>query len=169
MISFQPMQGMPQPPPMVPQFNQEAQDAENIKLLVIFHYVMAALTVVCSCLPLFYLVTGVVMLSGKILMPPPGPGGGPAFPDMEFIGWMCAGFGGFFTMVAWALAGLGFYAGKMLSGRRRWAFVFVVACFQCISIPLGTALGVFTIVVLNRPSVKALFEQGGGRDGFVAR
>lgn len=37
-------------------------------------------------------------------------------------------------------------------------FVFVMACVQCANVPFGTALGVFTILVLQRPSVKALFE-----------
>jgi len=34
-----------------------------------------------------------------------------------------------------------------------------VAAVECIFMPFGTVLGVFTIIVLNRPSIKALFQQ----------
>jgi len=33
----------------------------------------------------------------------------------------------------------------------------VMACVECLFIPFGTILGVFTIIVLLRESVKALF------------
>jgi hypothetical protein len=33
-----------------------------------------------------------------------------------------------------------------------------MACIICLSIPFGTVLGVFTIIVLNRPTVKARFD-----------
>jgi hypothetical protein len=35
--------------------------------------------------------------------------------------------------------------------------VLVAACLAIPNVPLGTALGVFAIIVLQRPSVKALF------------
>jgi hypothetical protein len=45
-----------------------------------------------------------------------------------------------------------------LSERRNPTFIMVIAAIQCLNMPLGTALGVFTIVVLQRASVKRLFE-----------
>lgn len=149
---------MPQPPEMVPQYSQQAQDAENIKLLVVFHYVMAGLTALGGCFPLIYLVMGIAFVSGSIPMPPPSSGAGTTAPDMEFMGWMFIGFGALFSILIWAFAVLTLIAGKRLSERRSWNFVFVMACLQCLSVPLGTALGVFTIIVMQRPSVKALFE-----------
>jgi len=49
-------------------------------------------------------------------------------------------------------------AGKNLSNHRRRIFCLVITCMNCINVPLGTVLGVFTIIVLVRPSVKDLFE-----------
>ncbi|MFC7337266.1 hypothetical protein ACFQY0_08770 [Haloferula chungangensis] len=151
------MQGLPQPPALVPQYSQQAQDAEHIKLLVIFHYVMAGLTALGGCFPLIYLAMGMFFVSGSILMPPPSAGSGPTPPDMAFIGWMFIGFGALFSLLIWTCAVLFFMAGKRLSERRSWTFVFVVACILCLAAPLGTALGIFTIIVLQRPSVRALF------------
>jgi hypothetical protein len=49
-------------------------------------------------------------------------------------------------------------AGRSLAARKRYTFCIIVAAISCTFFPLGTALGVFTILVLSRPSVKALFE-----------
>ena len=39
-------------------------------------------------------------------------------------------------------------------------YCLVVAAIECLFIPFGTVLGVFTIVVLNRSSVRSLFRDG---------
>ena len=35
----------------------------------------------------------------------------------------------------------------------------VIAALECLSVPLGTLLGVFTLVVLSRPSVRDSFDR----------
>jgi hypothetical protein len=64
--------------------------------------------------------------------------------------------------LARTLAGLGYaalvaYAGRCVSRTRHWTFVIVIAALSCAFFPFGTALGVFTILVLSKPEVKALF------------
>jgi hypothetical protein len=49
-------------------------------------------------------------------------------------------------------------AGRKYANPEGYRFCFVLAVFTCFNFPLGTALGVFAIMVLNRPSVKALFQ-----------
>jgi len=51
-----------------------------------------------------------------------------------------------------------FKTGRNLSNRQSYTFCFVVACISCLLMPLGTILGVFTIVTLSRESVKAIFS-----------
>jgi hypothetical protein len=41
-------------------------------------------------------------------------------------------------------------------------YCLVVAGIECIFMPFGTVLGVFTIIVLMRPSVRNLFGVEGG-------
>ena len=48
-------------------------------------------------------------------------------------------------------------AGRSLAKHRHYWFAFAIACVECLFIPFGTILGVFTIIVLLRESVKALF------------
>jgi len=66
-----------------------------------------------------------------------------------------------FSVVA-ILVGLAFCILLILSGRylRRhvnYTFCLVMAGVACIFMPFGTVLGVFTILVLVRPSVKTAF------------
>ena len=49
-------------------------------------------------------------------------------------------------------------AGRSLALRKRYTFALVIACIECLFVPFGTILGVFTIVALSRGSAKALFE-----------
>lgn len=53
-------------------------------------------------------------------------------------------------------------AGRALAQRRRYTFCLVIAGVACMFMPFGTVLGVFTIIVLLRDSVKELFATGGG-------
>ncbi len=43
-----------------------------------------------------------------------------------------------------------------------YTYCLVVAALECLFMPFGTILGVFTIVVLMRHPLKALFEGGEG-------
>jgi hypothetical protein len=52
-------------------------------------------------------------------------------------------------------------SGRLISLRRRRTFSLVVAGINCASFPFGTVLGVFTFIVLARPSVRALYPPRG--------
>ena len=66
-------------------------------------------------------------------------------------------FGGALFVLGECFAACVIAAGQFIRSRRRYWFVFVIACMQCAFFPFGTALGVFTVVVLSRPAVKQLF------------
>jgi hypothetical protein len=52
-------------------------------------------------------------------------------------------------------------AGRFLARRKHHLFCLVVAGVECLFFPFGTVLGVFTIIVLMRPSVQQAFEANG--------
>lgn len=62
------------------------------------------------------------------------------------------------AVLTWVQAILLLIAGRNLSKQRGHTYCFVIAVLECLWMPLGTILGVFTIITLTRPSVKALFE-----------
>ncbi len=50
-----------------------------------------------------------------------------------------------------------FLVGLKLRQRRWWTFCYLSGWGECLMFPFGTILGVFTIIVLSRPTVKHAF------------
>ena len=125
-----------------------AQEEQHLQLLTIFHYIVGGLTALFACFPLIHLTIGLVMVFG-------GFSGNQAPP--AFVGWLFIILGGGFFLVGQSLVICIIIAGRFLAQRRRYLFVFVVACCECLFMPFGTVLGVFTIVLLSRESVKSAF------------
>jgi hypothetical protein len=125
-------------------------DAEHLRLLSIFHYIVAGFAALLGTFPLIHLTVGILMLRGDLDQPgKPGP---PAA-----IGWVFVLIAGVMIVMGWTSAVLLALAGRMLARRRGYTFCLIAAGVACILVPFGTVLGVFTIVVLMRPSVKRLF------------
>lgn len=125
-------------------------DREHLNLLGIFHYVLAGMNAFSGCMPIFHVAFGVAMLSGAF-------DGGPN-PPPPMVGLLFATVGGGFMLIFWTLALLKLLAGRWLRSQQHYRFCYVVACLDCVQMPWGTVLGVFTIMALSRPSVKILFE-----------
>jgi lysylphosphatidylglycerol synthetase-like protein (DUF2156 family) len=130
------------------------QDAEHLRLLSIFHYVVGGIGVLASFFPLLYSAMGGFMLYAAC-----HPAGlrNNQNPPPPILGWFFIVFGALFFLAALTIALCILLAGRSLSRGHHYWFAFVVACVECIFIPFGTILGVFTIIVLSRESVKALF------------
>jgi len=47
--------------------------------------------------------------------------------------------------------------GVAMRQRRWWTFCYLTGWGECLMFPFGTILGVFTIIVLSRPTVKRVF------------
>jgi hypothetical protein len=77
----------------------------------------------------------------------------------SFLGGMFITMGTIGFLVLMLSAALSIVAGRNLAAHRGYVFCVVVAALECLWVPLGTILGVFTIVVLQRESVKELFGQ----------
>jgi hypothetical protein len=86
-------------------------------------------------------------------------------PPPELLGGIFVGFGIVLMLVFFALAFLAFWAGRSLGQHKNYTFCFVIAALVCLSMPLGTILGIFTIIVLMRDSVKAIFNGDAPRFG----
>ncbi len=140
-----------QPPQYGPGYSPPNRDNEHLKLLSVFHYVLGGLTGLFGCVPFIHVGMGIAMIHGAF----PWNGNGP---PPEF-GWIFVVMGAFAIILSWTVAIFLLVAAGRLRKRRSWTFCFVVACVSCLFFPLGTALGVFTIIVLIRESVKASFAQ----------
>jgi hypothetical protein len=142
-------------------YNQ-AQDEEHLRILSILYYVLGGLAAFGGLIPLLWVFFGVLMVAGG--MGSSGPGG----PPVAVMGWIFICVAGFISLIMLSLAGLKLYAGYCLGQRKAYMYCFVIACLTCIHMPLGTLLGVFTIIVLNRPSVKDMFYGGAASPAYGA-
>jgi hypothetical protein len=129
------------------------EDQLHLRLLSVFHYIVAGIVALFSLLPLFHLAIGVAMITGQL------DTGETRDPMAILMGLFFVGFA-----AAWIVSGIVFaaclvIAGFFLSQQRHYVFCLIVAGLACMFVPFGTVLGVFTIVVLMRPSVKKLFDQ----------
>lgn len=131
------------------------QDQDQIKILAIFHFVVAAIAGLFACFPIFHLFVGISMLTGGFF-----PGGMPSDTPFPF-----SLFGLMFTLIPAAMIFLGWLfaialavSGYFLFRKQNYLYCLVMAGIGCVFTPFGTVLGVFTIVILMRPSVKELFR-----------
>lgn len=124
------------------------RDDEHVRLLSIFHYVLAALAGLFSLFPLIHIMMGALMLSGRFET---------QTPDERLFGWMFIALGSAFMAAGIAFSVCLALAGRYLSQRRHYMFCLVMAALACMFVPFGTVLGVLTIVTLQKESVRQLF------------
>jgi hypothetical protein len=129
-----------------------SQDEKYLNLLSIFHYVVAGLSALSACFPIFHLIAGIAMIVMGMQ------------PNADYRGPPPTLFGGFFVAVAGAFMALGWVfaiamavAGRFLAKREHHKFCLIIAGVECMAMPYGTVLGVLTLITLLRPSVEELF------------
>ncbi len=127
------------------------QDEQHLNLLAIFHYVLGGITALFACIFLIHLAMGVGMVSGAF-------NGEDAPP--QFFGWLFILFPSVAILFGWTLAGFIIAAGRKLKQRRAYTFCLVIASCECLIMPLGTVLGIFTLIMLMKEPVKAMFGEG---------
>ena len=135
-----------------------AKDLEQLRLLSIFHYVVAGITALFACFPIFHLVIGLTFLFNPETMgtiPDDGP-------PVVLFGLMFTVFPAMFIAIGWGSAFMLARAGSRLRQHRSHTFCLVMAAVACCFFPFGTVLGVFTILVLSRPGVTRLFSENDG-------
>ncbi|MBC2601881.1 hypothetical protein [Puniceicoccus vermicola] len=131
------------------------EDETHLNSLAVAHYVVGGFMVLFACIPLIHMTVGLVLIlgGGEMVnsdgeMPPP------------FFGWLFFSAGLLFFLLGQAVAVSIILSGRYLKRRKNYLFSFVLACIACTSVPIGTVLGIFTIIVLSRESVKAIYESG---------
>jgi hypothetical protein len=134
--------------------NQVNQDLEHLKILSILFYVLAGLCLLPVIFGLFYAVMGLFFGAAMMSADFPNNQG----PPPALFGGIFVIVGGMLVVIFTTLGILILKTGRNLAKKQNYTFSFVIACLICLWMPLGTILGVFTIIVLMRDSVKAIFN-----------
>ena len=128
-------------------------DLQHLKYLRIGHFINAGLLFLISLFSIIYLVIGAAMLAGAFE--------GEKDPPPEFLGVFFIGIALILMVMFGGLAVLNLFAARALRNRSGWMFCVVMAAVNIMFSPLGLAIGVFSLIVLLRESVKQLFASGG--------
>lgn len=133
----------------------DSKAQNNLANFSTFFFVKAILTFAASLFFLFYagmgLFFGAMMKMAENVdvadLPPFNPG----------IVFIIIGGLGFVLAVIFGMLTL--RAGRCIKAKKYPQFIFVIAVLQCFTGVIGILLGVFTIIELQKPEVKALFEE----------
>ena len=138
-------------PDTVPPGQESGKDGVQLKQLVLYHYILAGLTVVLSLTPVFHLFLGLAMMRREIPLP-----GLEQLPQKE-LGQLIVVLAGGMILLGWVHASVIFVMGRWIAQRRRHALLLVISGMNCVYIPFGTLVSIWTIIVLSRPRVGILF------------
>jgi hypothetical protein len=137
--------------------DQHKIDADHLNLLAIFNFVGAGLAVLGLLFLLgHYMFLHAIFANPKFFENQKQPM--PVQPEQIFavMKWF------YLAGAVWFVVSgiLNIISGICLRARKGRTFSLVVAGINCLHLPLGTVLGVFTIIVLIRDSVRELFAEG---------
>lgn len=133
---------------------QVVRDREHLKLLTWFHYIVGGSTAAISCMFLIHVAMGIAMLVN-----PTGFFGTASSAPPPMMAYFFVILGSIGVLSGWLFGLLTVYSGRCIKARKRFVFSFIVAALCCLNFPLGTILGVCTILTLNRHSIRDLYNQ----------
>lgn len=136
------------------QEQQATVDASHLRLLSIFHYVFGGLCMLGGVFMIGYIFLMRFIMEQSASS---SPGGADAEQVKTMITYLAI-FYGAMGVLCFIESICNILCGWFLTNRKHKIFIFIISGFNCLSIPLGTTLGVFTFIVLMRPSVAATFD-----------
>lgn len=130
------------------------KDAEHLRLLSVFYFVHGGLQLVGIAFGfLHFMIMRSIFLRPEVWNGSKGNGTPPPEAMFNFFIAIYVFMGAVFLMALLVNVLCGFF----LMRRKHLMFCQIAAGFTCLSIPLGTILGAFTFMVLNRDGVRQRF------------
>ncbi len=130
------------------------KDESQLSVLPLFFKIFSVLSGCASSIFILHIVIGAAsLLNPKAFESSNGQGGMPVAVSILFI-VMGAGV----VLAGWAFAVILFKTAGWIQRREKHTWVTAVSALCCFQIPVGAALGVFSLVVITRKQVKALFK-----------
>ncbi len=113
---------------------------------------MGGLIAIASCcFPGIHAIMGIALLIGGLVQ------GNPASHGAAIAGGIMALVFVTALLLVWAFVACVIISGRKLANRKNRVFSLVIAAILCAFAPLGTALGIFTIIVLVKEPIKELY------------
>jgi hypothetical protein len=138
---------------VTPEERQQILDDEHLKIIRIGYFISGGAFAFTALFPLIYVVMGALIIMTARYQAYRSSG-----MDPGIMGWLFIIGGLVFSVGFGVLAALQILTAIRLKARRSRILCIITAALTCLFVPYHTALGVFTLMVLQRPSVKAMFE-----------
>lgn len=126
-------------------------DIQHLNYLRTGYKINAGILFLIALLPVVHLVVGIGMIAGMFE--------GEKDPPPEFLGYFFVFIAVVLIAMFGTLAILNLFAARALGAQKNWIFCVVMAAVNIMFSPFGIIIGVFSLVVLLRDSVKQLFER----------
>lgn len=133
-----------------------ANEVEHLRLLGLFHLVVAAIAFLFSLIPLLQLLPAAALLGGALAGPEHEVGA-------ALAGGLWVATASTLLLASWLVVCGLILSGTFLRRHRHYAFCLVASAIVFFIVPLGTVLAVVSWIVLLRPEVKALFAESEAR------
>jgi hypothetical protein len=131
-------------------------DEERLRLLSLFHFIKGGITSAFSLLGLLYfLFLGFIMKMGNRFNIPSDPYN-QGFP-LELISYIFI-IGGMIVALVLLFGILQMVSGYYLKRKEHRLFSFTIGIIEILEFPYGTILGIMTLIVLSRDSVKRKYN-----------
>jgi hypothetical protein len=127
---------------------EQDRDTAELQLLARLHYALAVVTGLCA------LIAAPFIWAGKSAMEQLESGA----IDQDVATILLLGGGISLAALCLVHAGVLVYIGRLIRSCRRWWLVMIFSALHTINVPLGTALSIYTFMVLGRDSVKVRFR-----------
>ena len=127
-------------------------NSQPLVLLSVFHYVLAALIYLKGAFALVLMGIGTIAVSAVLS----------ERPDDMAAALVALGMI-FFVMpililaISWTAATLVLIAGRCIGKHTRLTYCQIIAGLECLCVPFGTILGIFTLIHLTKPEIKDAF------------
>ncbi|HVX11250.1 MAG TPA: hypothetical protein VHC22_08735 [Pirellulales bacterium] len=134
-----------------PADTQSALDRDELNLLARLHIALGALTGLLSlfcALPIWEGAVAMRQLSSGEL-------------DQYLVSVVLLAMGISLAVLCLVHVGVLLYIARLIRTCRRWWLVMIFSSLHLINIPFGTALSIYTFVVLGRDTVRRRFRAGG--------
>lgn len=140
----------------------QRQDIDHLNSLAIGFRVVGGLCALCVNIAWIHVFVGLATMFGFGM----STASSNARPSDSAFAWLFGtAFGGLFAFIGlfvilagYAMGYYGFRAAKALELHREWKLCFGVSIAFLLFQPLGLVVGILALIVLNRPSVRDLFN-----------
>lgn len=134
--------------------DQRQVDTDHLKLLSVFHFVGAGLALVGLLFLAAHYAVFHAFFAEPEKWPVPKAGGVPPAEFFSIFKWF------YLVAAIWFIGSgvLNLMSGLYLQARKHRTFSIFTAAVNCLHMPLGTVLGVLTIVVLLRDTIRESYE-----------